>query len=468
LPDAADLLDVAWAYLVSGGPDTQDRPALELSAPAETAGLASRYQVAEMAVACVGLALLAATNLAEQPGFPRRTVTLHPAHVGVAVVSERHFRVNGRLSGPGFAPLSRFWETADGWVRTHANYPWHLAALLEALAVQAQPDQIAAAMRELPSVVVEEQVMAAGGVASAVRSAAQWAVHDQGRALSEEPLIGHRSIAGAVPRHRKSGPLPADGVRVVDLTRVIAGPVCTRYLGALGAEVLRIDPPQKPDMARRSIADTLLAKRSSSLDLTRPKSVRVLHDLLDEADIVVCGYRPGSLERFGLDADHLAEDHPGLVIVQLSAWGHSGPWAQRRGFDSIVQAAAGIAAGESTDSGEPGTLPCQLLDHGTGYLAAAAALDGLRRQSDEGGTHVRTVSLGRTALWLVRTANGQQTIPAAAAKSSAKDWIVEVGGVPHGASAVAPPGALDGEALQWPGPPARYLNDEPAWEPRIG
>jgi crotonobetainyl-CoA:carnitine CoA-transferase CaiB-like acyl-CoA transferase len=425
------------------------------------AGLTSSFAVADTAIACVGTALLAAASLAEQRERRRPTVRLDPGHIGAAMVSERHFRVAGRPAGPGFAPLSRFWPTADGWVRTHANYPWHRTALIEALGVLPEVDQVAAAIRQVPSAEIEDRVVSAGGVAAVVRAAPEWATHEQGQALSLEPLIGHRSIPGAPPRRRPSGGLPAAGVRVLDLTRVIAGPVCTRYLGALGAEVLRIDPPRKPDMEPGSLADTLLAKRSALLNLAALDEVEVLSRLLKHADVVVSGYRPGSLEPFGLAPDQLAEAHPGLVVVQLSAWGHSGPWAQRRGFDSIVQAAAGIAVGEATEAG-PGALPCQLLDHGTGYLAAAAALDGLRRQTLEGGTHIRTVSLARTARWLVTNGGGHQSSDGTLGSGNPEQWIVEL---PGSCAAVAPPGAIDGHELRWPGAPAAYGQDPPLWAP---
>jgi crotonobetainyl-CoA:carnitine CoA-transferase CaiB-like acyl-CoA transferase len=422
--------------------------------------LTSPFAVAETAIACVGTALLAAASLAEQRDGRRPVASLHPGHVGAAMVSERHFRIAGRPAGPGFAPMSRFWPTADGWVRTHANYPWHLAALIEALGVQPDVDQVAAAIRELPSGQIEDRVVSAGGVTAAVRSASEWDTHEQGQAVSLEPLIGHRSIPGAPPRIRSSGGLPADGVRVLDLTRVIAGPVCTRYLGALGAEVLRVDPPRRPDMAPGSMADSLLAKHSAEVNLATSDGIAVLQRLLKQADIVVSGYRPGSLERFALGADQVADVHPGLVVVQLSAWGHSGPWAQRRGFDSIVQAATGIAVGESTNAAAPGALPCQLLDHGTGYLAAAAALDGLCRQWLEGGTHIRTVSLARTARWLVGNGDSHQYADRRSDSWNPEEWMVDL---PAACAAIAPPGAIDGQALRWPGPPAAYVQDAARW-----
>jgi len=459
---AQDLVSEAWTTLVSDPAGAYvAQPPLTVSGP--SGGLASHLRVEDTAVACVGVALMAAATLHRpQHATADGAVSVERAHVSAAVQSERYFRVAGGPAGVGFAPLSRFWETADGWVRTHANYPWHLAALLEALGTTGEQDAVGAALSELPASAVEARVFAAGGIAGVVRSVDEWRAHPQGRALASEPLIGHRSVGDATPRTRRRGDLPAAGIRVLDLTRVIAGPVCTRFLGALGADVLRIDPPGYPDMALGAVADTLLGKRSAGLDLIDPDALVVMHELAHRADVVVCGYRPGSLDRFGFGAEQLAERHPGLVVVSLAAWGHSGPWAQRRGFDSVVQAPTGIAWCESFDGITPGALPCQLLDHGTGYLAAAAALDGLRRQAVHGGTHVRQLSLARTAGWLTST----ETQPDVAdSMDDVAPWLVDIDVGAHGAtvSAVKPPGSLNGRAVRWPGPPSAYRTDSPTW-----
>jgi len=455
-----DLLSEAWTTLVSD-PDGTDLQPPRLTVTGPSGGLASRFGVEDMAVACVGVALMAAATLHHPDDAPAEVaVSVDRAHVCAAVLSERYFKVAGRAAGVGFAPLSRFWETADGWVRTHANYPWHHAALLAALGTSDEPDAIGASLLDLPASVAEERVFAAGGIAGAVRSADEWRTHPQGRALAAEPLIGHRSVGDAAPRVHPGGDPPAAGIRVLDLTRVIAGPVCTRYLGALGADVLRIDPPGYPDMQLGAVADTLLAKRSAGLDLIDPDALETLHELAARADVVVCGYRPGSLERFGLGAEQLAERHPGLVAVFLAAWGHTGPWARRRGFDSVVQAPTGIAWRESSDGVTPGALPCQLLDHGTGYLAAAAALDGLRRQAVHGGTQVRQLSLARTAGWLTST----ETQPGVAgATNDIAPWLVELDVNDTTVVTVSPPGSLNGQPVRWPGPPSTYRTEPPRW-----
>jgi crotonobetainyl-CoA:carnitine CoA-transferase CaiB-like acyl-CoA transferase len=472
------LITQAWVELT--GSDVTDSPQVRPELTGRSGQLPSRFAVEETAVACVAVALLAAAQFHRERGGAVDGVTLDREHVAAAVRSERYFRRGGQSSGVGFAPLSRFWPAADGWVRTHANYPWHRDALLSAVGVATDDvDAVSAAIAAMRAHDVEERVFAAGGIAAAVRDIEEWRAHAQGQALAAEPLIGQRIIGGASPRRRPSGELPASGVRVLDLTRVIAGPVCSRYLGALGAEVLRLDPPHRPDMPRDEVADTLLGKRSAMLELSSQAGATTLQQLLARADAVVCGYRPGALDRFGITEDALAMRHPGVVVVYLDAWGHHGPWQHRRGFDSVVQAPTGIAAGESVDGAEPGALPCQLLDHGTGYLAAAALLCGLHAQSIDGGTHIRRLSLARTAGWLTasraavsraavsRSAyaeNDEPWLPSRSAYAENDEpWLVELDSGAGPVTAVAPPGTLGDRPLQWPSSLTGYGNDPPAW-----
>jgi CoA-transferase family III len=457
------FIDEAWRAIIEGSAHART-PEVSVSGPA---ALPSRLPVAAVANACVAAALSAASLLAarrHQVSDPL-PVSIDRRHVAAAFTSERHFRRGDERAPSAFAPLSRFWEAADGWVRTHANYPWHRAALLGCLGVDHKDDidAVAAAIAERRAGELEDAVFDAGGIAAAVRSRGDWLAHPQGGAVSAEPLVGCDRIGDAAPRQRAGDAQPAGGIRVVDLTRVIAGPVCTRFLGALGADVLRLDPPSRPDVGRPgTVADTLLAKRSALVDASLPAGLASLHELLDAADVVVCGYRPGALDRFDLGTQLIAERHPGLVVIHLDAWGHSGPWATRRGFDSVVQAPTGVADAESADGGTtPGALPCQLLDHGTGYLAAAAALDGLRRQAETGGTCVRRLSLARTAAWLLESGLQPETGDAAT-MTDIDSWRLDVESPSGTVSAIAPPGRIGDTPLMWPSATA-YGADEPRW-----
>src|SRR5579859_7272979 len=413
----ARLLDEAWAALGGGESGT------ELQVTGVRGSLPSHLPVADTAIACAGAALLAAADLQAQRGGPvSRTARLDRGHVAAAFRSEAYLRLNGAAAGAGFAPLSRFWPARDGWVRTHGNYPWHREALLRALGTGEDPDQVAAAIAGRAAHEVEDLVVGAGGVAAAVRTEAQWRAEPAGQAVAAARLVEVGRLGEAPPRRRAAGAmaaLPAAGIRVLDLTRVIAGPVATRYLAALGADVLRLDPPHRPELPHAY--DGLLGKRTALLDLDLDGAR--FDELLGAADVLVHGYRPHALERFGFTPAALAERHPGLVVVSLSAWGSTGPWGERRGFDSIVQAASGIAAAESADGDQPGAMPCQLLDHGTGYLCAAAALRGLADQAVAGGTQVRELSLARTARWLLGSATAGLTLASSGRAAGGADWL---------------------------------------------
>ncbi len=455
-----DLTMQIWAS-VTGEPEST--PQLHVTGQSDL--LSCSLAVKDVALASVSVALMAASAAMSRCSSRPVNCAVDRAHVAEAMLSERRFRLAGEPAGMGFASLSTFWRAADGWVRTHANYPWHRGALLRALGVEESADsevtrgRVSAAMSELPADAVENRVFDQGGIAVRVRTVDEWATSEQGRVLGQEDLVGRRVLSGTTARSTLTGQSPAGGARVLDLTRVIAGPVCTRYLGSLGADVLRLDSATHPDMVPGQPADTLLGKRSAEVDFAMPSGYDTLHCLLDAADVLICGYRPGSLDRFGLSDQELSERHPGLVVVRLAAWGHTGPWAMRRGFDSIVQAATGIADAEALD-GKPGVLPCQLLDHATGYLAAAAALNGLHHRESAGGTQIRTLSLARTAKLLVDSRSGAV---AENASSGREPLLSLLESNDREVAAVAPPGAIGGRRLQWPARVSGYLMDDPVW-----
>ncbi|GAA4228031.1 CoA transferase [Actinomadura meridiana] len=351
----------AHAWTALGG-----RAHLAESVAYETAGpvLPARLPVRELARATVGACSLAAAELlALRRAEPMRPILVHEGAVATAFVSERHLRVDGR-SHPLFAPLSGFWRASDGWVRTHANYPHHRARLLAALEIPDTGDDatLAETLREelatRPAESVQETVYEAGGLAVAVASAPS---------ELRLPLVETRRTGDAEPRPLPASTLPAAGVRVLDLTRVIAGPVASRTLALLGADVLRVDSPRLPEDAM-SHADTGMGKRSALLDLSRPDDRAVFDDLLGTADVVLTGYRPGALDRLGLSPDALSARRPDLIVARLSAWGWAGPsWGD-----------------------------------GPGYLLAAAVLRALSdRHTDGGGRHL-SFSLRGTASWLIR------------------------------------------------------------------
>ncbi|QTD97685.1 CoA transferase [Streptomyces cyanogenus] len=454
----------AWEA-VGGQPGLAQR----VSAVVRRDALDARLPVRELARACVGACALAAAELgARRAGLAEvPAVTVDDGAVAAAFHSERLLRVDGRAPDV-FAPLSRFWRTADGWVRTHANYPHHRSRLLGALGLpaDASAEEVAGRLAERSALEAEEAVYAAGGLAVALRTPEEWRAHPQAAEVAARPLV-ERARPDAAPArvlpplHPAAAPLlPAAGLRVLDLTRVLAGPVATRTLALLGADVLRVDAPGLPELPDQQ-ADTGFGKRSATLDLAAGRDT--LDELLGTADVVVTGYRPGALDRFGLAPHALAERHPGLVVAQVSAWGGYGPWGGRRGFDSLVQVATGIAVTEGTAQ-RPGALPAQALDHGTGYLLAAAVLRALTEQSYEGGSRLVRLALARTARWLT---DGIRPAPADGAPYPCPDaWLAEtdspLGRLRHARPAVS----FTGGPTAWARPPVPWGSDPAEWRRR--
>ncbi|MGV9759415.1 CoA transferase [Streptomyces tricolor] len=463
-------IKVAWGAL-GGRPDLVSR----VSAVVRPDVLDARLPVRELARACVGACALAAAELgARRAGLAEvPAVTVDDGAVAAAFHSERLLRVDGRAP-VSFAPLSRFWRAADGWVRTHANYPHHRHRLLGALGLpaDASAEAVAGRLAERSALETEEAVYRAGGLAVALRTPAQWQAHPQAAEVAARPLV-ERARLDAAPARVFAPPapaapalLPAAGLRVLDLTRVLAGPVATRTLALLGADVLRVDAPWLPELPDQH-ADTGFGKRSATLDLAAGRDT--FEKLLSTADVVVTGYRPGTLDRFGLAPHALAERRPGLVVAQVSAWGGYGPWGGRRGFDSLVQVATGIAVTEGTAE-RPGALPAQALDHGTGYLLAAAVLRALTEQSYAGGSRLVRLALARTARWLthgIRPAPNEGTPAPASAEGTPAPapgaWLTETDGPLGRLRHVRPPVSFTDGPTDWPRPPAPWGSDPAEW-----
>lgn len=379
-------------------------PALHLAAALDLHGevlvtgegpLDALFPVSSFAAAAVATTGLAIADLVGADGPVTVDARLASAWFASAV------RPHAPLPSP-WDDLAGDYRAVDQWIRLHTNAPAHRAAALEVLGLTAEADHdtVACAVAGWAATDLEEEVIAAGGCAAVLRSFAEWDAHPQGQAVAAEPLIARELGEQGRPLPAGFPDRPLGGVRVLDLTRVLAGPVATRVLALLGAEVLRIDPPDWAEPALEP--DMTLGKRSARLDGHALEGASELAALLAEADVLVHGLRPGALDSLGVDAATRRELRPGLVEVQLDAWGYSGPWAGRRGFDSLVQVATGFAdrGMRATGSERPVPLPVQALDHATGWLAATAALQGIALARQSGVGSRSRVSLARTALEL--------------------------------------------------------------------
>jgi crotonobetainyl-CoA:carnitine CoA-transferase CaiB-like acyl-CoA transferase len=379
--------------------------------------LASSFAVSAAAQVTIAAAALAACELGHLRGAARQQV--HVDMVPAALECSSWFSLNGVSPDP-WDKFSGLYACADGWLRIHANFVHHrdgalrLMGLDPATATRAEAEQALLSWRALD---FETAAADAGLVATALRDFAQWDASAQGQAVAAQPLFTIERIGDAAPLELpRLAPdaRPLTGLRVLDLTRILAGPVGTRAMAAYGADVLLVSSPHLPNI--EAIADTSRGKLSAHADLRTAAGQRALRQVLLDAHVFVQGYRPGGLDALGFGAQEIARQRPGIVLVSLSAYGPQGPWSGRRGFDSLVQTAMGFnqAEGQAQGDGKPRPLPMQILDHATGYLIALGAAAALLRQQNEGGSWQVRVSLAQTGQWLRglgRVANGFAVTP---------------------------------------------------------
>ena len=396
-PDPHQVLAELWH---AGGHDPAALEAVELSG--KEPALPSSFAVGTVAQATISAAALAAAELWRLRGGKRQAIRVPMRDATVEFRSERYLRVDGKPAAEIWDKIAGLYRCGDGrWVRLHTNYPHHRDGVLALLKCDYDRAAVQAALTRWRAEDFETAAAEAGLVVTACRSFAEWDRHDQARAIAQLPLFSIDRIGDAPPKPLPPGDRPLAGVKVLELTRVIAGPVCGRTFAAHGADVLLVTAAHLPS-TEVCVIDTGRGKLSAAIDLRAASGRDTLRALLRDADVLVQGYRPGAIAAHGFGPDEAARIRPGIVYVSLSAYGHAGPWAMRRGFDSLVQTASGFndAEGRAFGAAAPKPLPCQALDHGTGYLMAFAAMTALARRARHGGSwHVRA-SLAQTARWL--------------------------------------------------------------------
>lgn len=381
-----------------GEPAALQRVSLTGSEPA----LPSSFRMGDVAQSTIAASALAASEIWRARTGQTQDVSVDMRHAAAEFRSERYMRVPGHAERT-WDKIAGLYRTGDGrYVRLHTNFPHHRDGMLKLLGAEYMRASVEAALRTWHGEEFETAVAEAGLVATMTRSPEEWGAHGQGEALARLPLFEIIRIGDAPPRPwPRNGPRPLSGIRVLDLTRVIAGPVCGRTLAAHGADVLLVTSPKLPSF-QGLVMDTGRGKLSTYIDLDGTPGRRTLETLIAGADIFVQGYRPGAIAGKGFAPERIAELAPGIVCVSLSAYGHEGPWSGRRGFDSLVQNTNGLNHAEGLAAGRDGPkeLPCQALDHGSGYLLAAGAMMALERQRRLGGSWLVRVSLAQTGAWI--------------------------------------------------------------------
>jgi crotonobetainyl-CoA:carnitine CoA-transferase CaiB-like acyl-CoA transferase len=459
-----EILADLWS-LVGGPPAALDPVTLNGEEPQ----VPSSFRVAAAAQASIAAAGLAATHVWRLRSGQDQQVTIDMRHAMVECRSERYLGVEGKPPPAAWDAIAGVYKTRDRrFVRLHTNFAHHREAVCRVLNCKAERDEVQGGLMHWDAEAFESAAYAAGGVVAMMRSHEEWSSTAQANALRSLPVITFEKISDAPPKPWPSGDRPLAGLRVLDLSRVIAGPVAGRTLAAHGADVMLVSGPDLPAIPWLVI-DTGRGKLSTFVDLKSERGRAELRNLLSQADIFSQGYRPQAIADLGFSPQDAARINPGIIYVSLSAYGHAGPWANHRGFDSLVQTTTGFNHAEAQAAGldTPKELPAQILDHASGHLMAFGAMMARARQSGEGGSwHVR-VSLAQTGRWiwnLGRLPNGLATEDL---KSEAIAPFVEEGPSGFGRlKAIAHSARLSKTPAFWKRPAMPLGSHAPEWPAR--
>jgi crotonobetainyl-CoA:carnitine CoA-transferase CaiB-like acyl-CoA transferase len=458
-----EILSDVWT---SVGGEASALDALTLTG--DEAQLPSSFRVAAAAQVSVAATALAAAGIWKMRSGEAQDVAVDMRHAVVECRSERYLRVDGNPPPPAWDAIAGVYKTRDGFVRLHTNFPHHREAVCNVLNCKPERDAVQAALMQWDGETFETAAYAGGGVVAFMRSHDQWQATPHAQALAGLPLVSITKIGEAAPKPWPMGDRPLAGVRVLDLSRVIAGPVAGRTLAAHGADVLLISGPDLPAIPWLTI-DTGRGKLTSFVELKNEQGRGVLRDLLRDADIFSQGYRPRAIARLGFSPEDAARINPGIVYATLSAYGAAGPWAERRGFDSLVQTTTGFnhAEGQAAGVDGPKELPAQMLDHATGYFMAFGAMMAKARQAREGGSWHVQVSLAQTGRWLWklgRVADGLDTRDLTG--EAVTPFIEEVGSGFGALRSVRHSAILSKTPAFWARPAMPLGSHPPQWPPR--
>ena len=423
-------------------------------------GWSSWFDVTGLSVATIGAAC---AEIAALKGEPiDRAIEID--HTLASIWFGLSLRPDGWALPPTWSDTSGVYQTADGtWIRLHTNAPHHRDAALGVLQCAATKDAVTTAVSSWSAVDLETAIVAAGGVAAELRSLEDWRSHPQGKAVSAEPLLAWE-VAGEASNPAPLNPSgrPLSGLKVLDCTRILAGPSCTRFLAGYGSDVLRIDPPGWAE--DNVVPEVTLGKRTATLDLKTTDGKQQFIQLLERADIFVHGYRPGALDGLGLGADDRRKLNRNLIEVTLNAYGWTGPWRARRGYDSLLQMSSGIAHLGMVRSGsdKPLPLPVPALDYGAGFLMAAAAVRAVRLRQQTGQVTTARTSLARVAAFLISTLKDE--LPENLRGETADDQNPSVEQTDWGpARRINWPALPPAIQPQWSLPARALHSDPPAW-----
>ncbi|KAK7946311.1 CoA-transferase family III [Apiospora aurea] len=412
---AEDIVREAWNQL---GLPPEALNALSLPGDQGPA-VPSSFKIGLLAQGAIATSALAAASLyAVRNQRPVPTATVPLQHAVAEFRSERLYQLDGDPAPNLWGPIGGLHPTRDGYVRIHDGFPNHRDGILRVLGLPQDGSvtraDVSGATRAWGKIGLEAAALENGACAYALRSYEEWDALPQAQAIGSFPISIRKISDGNIAAQQSvaAATLPGDGdrclrgLRVLELSRVLAAPVAGRTLAAHGADVLWVTSPALPALPALDV-DTSRGKRTIQLDLDGEEGKETVLELASTCDVFIQGYRPGSLADRGLSPEALAARSTtgGIVVGNLSAFGPVGPWARRRGFDSLVQTCSGmnVSEAEHYGAGEPARpTPCQALDHAAGYFLAAGICAALDRKAADGGTgsYVVDVSLAGVMKYL--------------------------------------------------------------------
>lgn len=388
----------------------------------------TQYKVATGGSAALGAVAIAMADIREAQTGKRPAIAIDANGATASLHSTKYARITDGNSPIRRKAVTGFYRAANGrWNYFHCANPPHEEALLKVLGVPADREKVAEAAAKWDAFALEDAVDKAGGVAPAVRTPEEWRALPNTASLAAEPLVDIQKIGESAPVPLpKGGERPLSGLKVLDLTRVLAGPTSGRLLAESGADVLKITCNRHPDSAAMEL-DTGYRKRKATLDIATAEGKAQFTELMKNCDVFSQAYRPGSLAKLGFGHDQVKAIRPGIIYASLNAFGHTGAWKMRRGFDTVVQSASGMAY-TSGRGKEPQLTPVSALDYIGGYLMTFGVLVALKRRHEEGGSYAVNVSLGRCEEWLVSMGLHDLATADAGAEELADiaQWLIEV------------------------------------------
>ena len=436
------------------------------------------FKIGESVAAAQTMLGIVANDLWELQHGKRQRLSLDVGHAAAALRTVDYTRKQNKEGQYVGVPSSDMmkkmltttqpWPTKDGkWFLPHLNLPSLTPKVLGVLKCEHSVEGVSSSVKQWEGEALEQAIADANACGGLIRKPAEWLAHPQGRYLSTIPVIEIRKVRDGAPRPIASTTRPLDGVRTLDLTRILAGPIAGRTLAEHGADVLMVTAPHLPQVEEH-VRDTSHGKRSCFLDFEISKQAEIFRDLVATADVVIDGYRPGALTKKGFGREQLFDLCPGLVHLSVSCFGSGGPFKGRDGWEQIAQAVTGICHthGEAVGAGQPQLVTAPMCDYLTGYMGAIGVMLALARRAKEGGSYEVKVSLCQSAMFIQRQGllDEFESAPGSLTSAELEKLYVKTNTSNHGQMLTLGPVLKMSETTpRWASPTPNFGLDAPAW-----